>query len=83
MSSGLEPWSVDELWVMTNAEITDTVDITAQLDRKMRALRCHVSQHRDPDAMEDRVRAWFRSNAELAGLPEGSSAERFYVIDTR
>jgi LmbE family N-acetylglucosaminyl deacetylase len=83
MTAGLEPWSVDELWVANHPDGEDVVDITAQIDRKIRALRCHVSQHLDPDGMEERVRAWFRSNAELGGLPEGSSAECFYVVDTR
>lgn len=83
LTSGYAPWSVDELWIMNHPAGADYVDITAQLDRKMSALHCHVSQHRDPTGMDDRVREWFRSNAEQAGLPEGSSAERFYVADTR
>ncbi len=83
LTSGLEPWSVDEIWVVNHHDATDTVDITRQIERKIRALRCHVSQHRDPDALEARVREWFRSNAAEAGLPDGSSAERFYVVDAR
>jgi LmbE family N-acetylglucosaminyl deacetylase len=83
LTSGFEPWSVDEIWVMNHHEANDAVDITHQIERKIRALRCHVSQHRDPDVLETRVREWFRSNAEEAGLPEGSSAERFYVVDAR
>ncbi len=47
------------------------------------ALRCHVSQHVDPDAMEARVRAWWGSTAVANGLPDGSTAESFRVIDTR
>lgn len=83
LTSGFEPWSVDEIWIMNHEHADAVVDITAQLDRKMRALRAHVSQHRDPDAMEARVRERFRASAEQAGLPAGSSAERFYVVDTR
>jgi LmbE family N-acetylglucosaminyl deacetylase len=84
---GYEPWSVDELWIMFGAgspnEPLETIDITRQIDRKMRALRAHQSQHTDPDAMEERVRAWWGSIASEFGLPEGSYAERFYVADTR
>ena len=61
----------------------DYVDITSQLDRKIRALRCHDSQHRDPDAMEERVRAWWQQIAVDHGRPEGTSAEAFRVVDTR
>jgi LmbE family N-acetylglucosaminyl deacetylase len=83
LTSGFEPWSVDEIWVMNHHEANEAVDISHQLERKIRALRCHVSQHRDPDALEERVRLWFRSNGAEAGLPDGSSAERFYVVDAR
>jgi LmbE family N-acetylglucosaminyl deacetylase len=82
LTSGLEPWAVDEIWIML-ADATDTVDITDQLDRKIRALRCHVSQHRDPDATEQRVREWFLQLGREGGLPEGRSGERFRVVDAR
>jgi LmbE family N-acetylglucosaminyl deacetylase len=79
----LEDWAVSEVWVMLGAEANDFVDITEQLDRKIRALRCHESQHRDPDAMEERVREWWKSIAAERGRPEGSSAEAFRVVDTQ
>ncbi len=82
LTSGLAPWSVDEIWIML-ADATDTVDITDQLERKIRALRCHVSQHRDPDSLEERVREWSRQAARDGGLPDGRSAERFRVVDAR
>jgi LmbE family N-acetylglucosaminyl deacetylase len=83
LTSGFEPWSVAEIWIMNHEKAETVVDITNQVERKMRALRCHVSQHLDPDGMEARVREWFRSNAEQAGLPAGSSAEQFFVVDAR
>ncbi len=83
LTSGYEPWSVDEIWVMNQDDAQHEIDITRQLDRKIRALRCHISQHRDPAALEERVRQWSLSIAEQSGLPEGSSAERFYVVDAR
>ena len=83
LTSGFEPWSVDEIWVMNHHDANGVVDITRQLERKIRALRCHVSQHRDADALESRVREWFQTNAREAGLSEGSSAERFFVVDAR
>lgn len=80
---GLEPWAVDEIWIMLGLDSNETVDITDQLDRKVRALRCHESQHRDPDGLEQRVREWFRELARQGGLPDGRSAERFFVADAR
>lgn len=79
----LEDWAVDEVWVMLGDEAKDFIDITSQLDRKIRALRCHESQHRDPDVLEERVRAWWKQIALDRGRPEGTSAEAFRVVDTR
>ena len=79
----LNDWSVSEVWVMLGPDALDYVDITAQLDRKIRALRCHESQHRDPDALEARVREWWKRIAVERGRPEGTSAEAFQVVDTR
>lgn len=79
----LDDWAVDEVWVMLGTDAQDFIDITSQLNRKIRALRCHESQHRDPDAMEERVRAWWKSIAAERGRPEGTSAEVFRVVDTR
>jgi LmbE family N-acetylglucosaminyl deacetylase len=59
------------------------VDITSYLDRKFRALRCHVSQLVDPDAMEQRLRERFAQIAAERGLAEGRVVELFRVLDTR
>jgi LmbE family N-acetylglucosaminyl deacetylase len=83
LTSGLEAWAVSEIWLFNHPDSTDTVDITTQLDRKLRALRCHVSQHVDPDAMETNVRAWYQAMAVAGGLGEGRFAERFFVADAR
>ncbi len=83
LTSGHEPWAVDEIWITLGQDSTHTVDITDQLDRKLRALHCHVSQHRDPTAMDDRVREWYLELGRQGGLPEGRSAERFKVVDSR
>ena len=79
----LEDWSVDEVWIPFGTDGDDVVDITDQLDRKIEALMCHRSQHRDPAAMEGRVRTWWEGIAAEHGLPTGASAEAFRVIDTR
>ena len=84
MADGHEPWSVDELWIMGSGTEADTyVDITDTFDRKMKALRCHVSQHTGGDEMEERLRQWGAANARTATFPDGRLAEAFHAMDTR
>ena len=78
----IEPWAVDEVWVQ-GVEATNTVDVTAAVDRKIQALMCHVSQHTDPQRTETMVREWMANTAKQYGLPDGASAEAFRVVDTR
>jgi LmbE family N-acetylglucosaminyl deacetylase len=82
-ASDLDDWAVDEVWIPMGPGAADVIDITANVDRKLRALFCHVSQHKDPVALETRMRAWWASGAESHGLPPGSSCEVFRVVDTR
>lgn len=81
--SELDDWAVSEVWIAYGAKGGEAIDITANLERKIRALMCHESQHRDPAAMEERVRTWWQSIAAERGMPDGSSAESFRVADTR
>src|SRR3954454_9871962 len=53
---GLEPWAVGELYLATAGVPDLFVDITDAFDRKLEALRCHLSQHPDPEGLEDRMR---------------------------
>jgi LmbE family N-acetylglucosaminyl deacetylase len=80
---GLDAWTVPEVWVMGGASPTHPVDVTEQVERKIRALMCHESQHQDPAATAARVRAWMGATAAGFGLPEGRLAEAFQVVDTR
>ncbi len=83
LTCGLEPWAVEEIWLVNDTSSNVVVDITDQFDRKIRALRCHASQHQHPDEMVEHVRAWNAANAQLGGLPEGRLAERFFAADAR
>lgn len=58
------------------------VDITDTFDRKMAALRSHVSQLTDNDGMVERMRGWGVMNAKEGGLAEGRLAEAFQVVST-
>lgn len=82
VTSGFEPWTVRQIWIANHPEANAHVDVTEQFDRKLRALRCHASQHVDPDTMEQHVRVWNSRNAAAVGLAEGRLAERFFVVDS-
>ena len=82
-ASDLDDWAVAEVWIPNGPEATDAVDISSTVDRKLRALLCHHSQHQDPAGLEVRMREWWSSAAEANGLPAGTSCEVFRVIDTR
>jgi LmbE family N-acetylglucosaminyl deacetylase len=82
LDNGFEPWTVDEVLMVIHGEPNRFVDITDVFDRKLQALKCHVSQHADPDRLEQLLRDWGRANAVLGGLPEGRIAEAFRAIDT-
>ena len=83
MDEGLAPWAVTEVWVMGGSDPKDAVDVTVQIDRKIRALLAHETQHQNPAGVEARVREWTAATAKRFGLPEGCLAEAFQVVDTR
>ncbi|TDC46005.1 PIG-L family deacetylase [Actinomadura sp. KC345] len=80
---GLDAWTAREVWFSGGPVANHYVDVTDRFDRKLNALRAHVSQtgHMGDD-LPDMVRGWMTANAAAAGLPEGSLAESFHVIDT-
>ena len=83
IDEGLAAWTVPQVWVMGGPTPGAPIDVTDQVDRKIRALMCHETQHVDPAGTESRVRAWMLATAKQFGLDEGRSAEAFQVVDTR
>lgn len=79
---GLGPHSVREVWLAGSPSPDHFMDVTAMFERKVAALRCHVSQLVDEGAVAERVRAWMSATAELGGLPAGTLAEAFQVVVT-
>jgi LmbE family N-acetylglucosaminyl deacetylase len=79
---GLEPWTVGEVWLMAGASPNRFVDVTDSFDRKVEALRCHVSQHPEPDRLEPMLRAWAGATAKAAEYPDGRLAEGFFALQT-
>jgi LmbE family N-acetylglucosaminyl deacetylase len=82
LEEGLEPWTVAEVWMSTTGKPNVFVDTTDVIDRKMDALRSHVSQHPDPDRLDELIRGWGAMVAQLGGLPEGRLAEGFQRVVT-
>ncbi len=78
----LEAWTVPEVWVMggTNAGPNRYVDVTDTFDRKVAALRAHVSQTEHMSDLEERIRGWLGVHAKGAGLGDGRLAEAFRVV---
>jgi LmbE family N-acetylglucosaminyl deacetylase len=77
---GLEAWTVGQVWIAGGPDANSYVDTTATFDRKVSALREHVSQTGHLDDLETRLRGWGERSATAAGLPAGHVAERFRVI---
>ena len=82
LDEGLTGWAVPEVWVMSAPKPDVWVDTTEVVARKVKALLCHVSQHPDPDGLEERMVGWGRMNAAAGGLPEGRTAESFRRVNT-
>lgn len=76
LAAGLEPHEPAEVWFQGHKEANHWVAITADdVERKVRALRCHVSQFHDMDAVE----AYVRQHAAEAGpLARAEAAEAFF-----
>ena len=77
---GLAPWTVPEVWVIGGPG--HHTDITEVFERKVAALAAHESQISDIAELEPMLREWMGANAAGAGLPEGSLAEVFRVVNT-
>jgi LmbE family N-acetylglucosaminyl deacetylase len=82
LEEGYDAWTVPEVWIMSSEAGDTFTDITSAIDRKIKALLCHVSQMTNPDGIDKLIRGWASANAVAAKLPEGSYAESFQLIPT-
>ncbi len=84
LEEGWEAHAVPQTWVMIANDRCDRyIDITDTFDRKIAALRAHVSQTAHMTDLEDRIRGWSTMQAQAAGFAEGRLAEGYLVLDTR
>ena len=81
LREGFEPHTVREVWLAGTAP-TLVVDITDNFDRKIAALRRHVSQVGENENLDKMLKQWARTNAKNAGLGKGRLAEGYRRIAT-
>ena len=80
---GLQPWTVDEVWLMAHHTNSHHVDITHTFARKVAALHAHTSQTGHMDELEAMLRDWSTQMADRAGWSAGRLAESFHVVPTQ
>ena len=78
--SGLAKHEVRRLYLFWPNDPTARIDVTATIGRKVDALRAHASQIKEPDKLDERMRAWAREDGERIGVDAGE-AFRVIVID--
>jgi LmbE family N-acetylglucosaminyl deacetylase len=79
-AEGLAPHAVTRIYLFWPERPNAWVDISDTLDLKLAALHEHVSQHREPEQLDERMRTWAQRMGEPVGL---AAAESFAVIDLR
>lgn len=67
LDEGLEPWEPAEAWLASFGDGLDLVDVSTTFDRKIAALRCHVSQLGDWDPGPD-LRQGAKERGEMVGV---------------
>jgi LmbE family N-acetylglucosaminyl deacetylase len=77
---GLEPHSVDTMYLFFSDKPNAWVDVSDTIDNKIEALRQHVSQLRKPEELEGMLRHWSSEAGREIGT---AAAEAFRVIHTR
>ncbi|HET9077455.1 MAG TPA: PIG-L deacetylase family protein [Acidimicrobiales bacterium] len=83
LAGGFGRHVVSEVWMMGTPNPNVWVDVTATFDKKLAALRAHVSQETDRDGrLEEWMRGWLTEQARAGGLPDGTLAEGFRRMDT-
>ena len=78
--AGLAAHAVRRLYLFWPETPTAWVDVSATVERKVDALRCHASQVADTDGLAARIRAWLAEEGEPIGAAAGE-AFRLIVID--
>lgn len=79
LAEGLAPSKVRELYVVGAPHLNHAVDISATIETKLGALRCHVSQlGEDQTELARRIRDWAAERGEPFGM---AMAETFHRVE--
>jgi LmbE family N-acetylglucosaminyl deacetylase len=78
--SGLAPHRVRRIYLFWSERSNTWVDVSATLERKIRALLAHASQIHDPDGLTDRIRSWAAEEGASIGT-RAAEALRLVLID--
>jgi LmbE family N-acetylglucosaminyl deacetylase len=78
----LPAWTVREVWYTGGPDPDHAVDVTDLFDRKLAALRAHVTQVSHVDGFADVIRRRHGDVATRVGLPAGRLAEAYTIIRT-
>lgn len=78
--SGVAAHRVRRVYLFWSERSDTWVDVTGTLDRKIAALRAHVSQIHEPEALEGRIRDWAAEEGQTIGVG-AAEALRLVVID--
>jgi LmbE family N-acetylglucosaminyl deacetylase len=79
-AEGHEAWTAREVWITGGGSGDHFVDVTEVFDRKLAALRAHVSQTGHNEGIEDMLRGYMSAVAERGGLAKGRLAELFQIV---
>jgi LmbE family N-acetylglucosaminyl deacetylase len=80
---GWEAHTVPEVWIVGGPTADRWVDVTDTFDRKLAAVRAHVSQETDREGrLEEMLRGWLTAQAAAAGWTDGRLAEGFRRVVT-
>ncbi|MEK6719794.1 MAG: PIG-L deacetylase family protein [Chloroflexota bacterium] len=78
--SGLAAHRVRRIYLAWSSAPDAWIDVSATVERKLAALRCHASQLRDMDRVLDWIRRWTAEEGAVIGVAAGE-AFRLVVID--
>jgi LmbE family N-acetylglucosaminyl deacetylase len=81
LEEGFAPHAVPTVW-LGGSTPNLVVDITDTFASKIAALKSHISQVGHREDLDEMMRTWATTNAEVGGLPAGRLAETFRVVNT-
>jgi LmbE family N-acetylglucosaminyl deacetylase len=78
---GLAPCEVNLIYLFFSDKPNAWVDVSDTIEVKLAALRAHVSQIREPEQLEDRIRGWATDNGKRVGVGAAESFRRLSLGD--